>query len=120
MSAWLQNSGATQVQLERDVGRTITPTLPEEQENEAEKRVSGKAQPTNILPGSKTFPSPGKSCIAQARCGCPARWHQAGGGYEEQEGETGDGGGGEEHHACGLRPPSTGTLRGHCKLNSMA
>ena len=60
-------------------------------------------QPTYILPGRRTFPSPGKSGIAQARRGCLARWHQAGGGDEEQEGGAG-GGGGEEHHACGLRP----------------
>ena len=79
-----------------------------------------KAQPTDILPRSRTFSSPGKSCIPQVCCGCLARWHQAGGGDEEQKGEAGGGGGGKERHACGLRPPSTGTLQDHYDLGSIA
>ena len=100
------------MQLERDVGRTITPTVPNQQEDavqiqlERSGRVARKADPTNILLGRRAFSSPGKSCIVQARCGCLARWHQVGAGDEEQEA----GEGGVEHHACGLPPPSTGTL----------
>ena len=37
-------------------------------------------QPTYILPGRRTFPSPGKSGITQARRSRLARWHQAGQG----------------------------------------
>ena len=57
-------------------------------------------QPTYILPGRRTFPSPSKSGIAQARRGCLARWHQDGQGKEKQalEAGYGIGGGGEEHH----------------------
>ena len=78
--------------------------------------VVRKTQPTNILPGSRTFPAPGKSGIAN--CSCLACWHQAGRGKEEQDGQAGDGGGGKEHHACGLPPPSTGTYE--ATVNSMA
>ena len=68
-------------------------------------------QPTYILPGRRTFPSPGKSGIAQARRSRLARWHQAGQGKEKQEREAGYGigGGGVEHHDWGLPRPSTGT-----------
>ena len=57
-------------------------------------------QPTYALPGRRTFPSPGKSGIAQACCSCLGCWHQAGQGKEKQalEAGYGIGGGGVEHH----------------------
>ena len=92
-SSWLQYSGATQVQLESEVGRTITPDT----DTGLTQDLTNKQ--TDILPGTWTFPSPGKSGIAQGCRGRQARGHQTGGGDQEQEACL-EGG---EHHGRDLR-----------------
>ena len=98
-SSWLQYSGATQVQLESEVGRTITPDT----DTCLTQELTNKQ--TDILPGTWTFPSPGKSGIAQGCRGRQARGHQTGYGDQEQEACL-EGG---EHHGRDLR---TSTLLG--------
>ena len=98
-SSWLQYSGATQVQLESEVGRTITPDT----NTGLTQDLTNKQ--TDILPGTWTFPSPGKSGIAQGCRGRQARGHQTVGGDQEKEACL-EGG---RHHGRDLR---TSTLLG--------
>ena len=82
------------MQLESEVGRTITPDT----NTGLTQDLTNKQ--TDILPGTWTFPSPGKSGIAQGCRGRQARGRQTGCGDQEQEGCLEDGG----HHGRDLRP----------------
>ena len=81
------------MQLESEVGRTITP------DNDTGLTQDLTNKPTDILPGTWTSPSPGKSSIAQGSRGRQARGCQTGDGDKEQEGCLEGGGhhGGDIH-----------------------
>ena len=81
------------MQLESEVGRTMTPDT----DTCLTQELTNKQ--TDILPGTWTFPSPGKSGIAQGCRGRQARGHQTGCGDQEQEACL-EGG---EHHGRDLR-----------------
>ena len=112
------------MQLERDVGLTITPTVPDEQENDVEKQVDelqGKLnQPIFCLAAAGLF-SP-QASLASLRLAAAAllvgirqeeamRSEMVKLKMEEEVRST---------MLVASQVPSTGTYRGHCKLNSMA